>query len=172
MGRKKDLKPRVRGGKKIKYIIKPNGCYDVISHKPTRKNVGYFHIVRFKKDWVLTRLLFYVYNGYFPETVMHTCDNPMCINPEHLKAGTPKDNSEDMVKKGRSARGTKNKGKGHKLTEDQVREIRRLLKEGKISTRKMAKMFGLKTHKSIYNIRYGKKWGWLKDNEEEKRTEI
>lgn len=37
-------------------------------------------------------------DGYL---VMHTCDNPRCINPEHLRLGTHKDNNSDRVRKGR-----------------------------------------------------------------------
>ncbi|UCS82790.1 homing endonuclease [Yersinia phage vB_YenP_Rambo] len=39
--------------------------------------------------------------------VMHLCDNPSCVNPEHLKEGTQKDNMEDCISKGRA---TKHRG--------------------------------------------------------------
>lgn len=56
--------------------------------------------------------------------VRHKCDNPRCINPDHLEIGTHLDNSNDMVQRGRQnpPRGTR--CANSKLTEQQVAEIR------------------------------------------------
>lgn len=59
--------------------------------------------------------------------VCHKCDNPKCCNPNHLFLGTHQDNMDDMVRKGRSARG---KGKTWKLSSDDVKVIRSRLDNG------------------------------------------
>ena len=61
-------------------------------------------------------------NGYLPPVVRHRCDNPGCVNPAHLEAGTPSDNSRDMVERARSVRGEDQHAA--KLTEDVVRYLR------------------------------------------------
>lgn len=83
--------------------------------------------------------------------VMHTCDNKACINPEHLKLGTPAENSEDMVNKGRQCKGEQSHFA--KLTEDLVRQIRSA--EG--SLRAIGKQFNI-SHVNVGDIKRRKIW--------------
>lgn len=55
--------------------------------------------------------------------VCHTCDNPSCVNPNHLWLGTPKDNALDKSRKGRARGGTGERNGNHKLTAATAREI-------------------------------------------------
>lgn len=67
--------------------------------------------------------------------VCHKCDNPSCINPEHLFLGTPKENTSDMIKKGRCVIGVHdNSGESNPnsiLSEEDVRWIRENYTQGK-----------------------------------------
>jgi hypothetical protein len=100
--------------KPIKYIIN-NECWENISH--ITKN-AYVQLYRNKKWQYIHRYVYELYNGIIPENhvVMHTCDNPRCINPKHLITGTQQDNMDDMNNKGRGL-------KGRKLTEQHKKLI-------------------------------------------------
>lgn len=76
--------------------------------------------------------------------VCHSCDNPPCVNPEHLWAGTDRDNTMDKINKGRanSTKGEDNPG-GGKLTWVKVREIRRLREQDGLSQQAIADRFNV-----------------------------
>ena len=105
------------------------------------------------------RLSYETWVGPIPEgmVIRHKCDNPPCINPEHLELGTMKDNSQDMVQRGRSPKGERH-GMS-KLTEDDVRHIRELLSQGLTHNRIASEMNV--TREAISSIYQKKSWGWL-----------
>ena len=99
-------------------------------------------------------------HGPIPDEVfvLHECDNPICVNPDHLFLGTKADNNRDRAKKGRSARG-ENHPKS-KLVPEQVLEIRRLNREEGWTHRKLATHFGVGKG-SIQGILNGSHWSHL-----------
>lgn len=76
------------------------------------------------------RYSYYVANGDFDRTlcVLHKCDNPHCVNPDHLYLGTHQQNMKDMVDRKRIPDRRGSKCVNAKLTEEQVLEIRRTFK--------------------------------------------
>lgn len=91
-------------------------------------------------------------NGMF---VCHKCDNPLCVEVDHLFLGTPKDNAQDMVSKGR-LKIPDNSGENNgmsKLTAELVNHIRTSNK----SNTAIAKEVGV-TQGCISNIRNYKSW--------------
>jgi hypothetical protein len=73
--------------------------------------------------------------------VLHHCDNPSCVRPDHLFLGTPADNMTDMVAKGRDPRGER--AHAAKLTWGQVEEMRRLHTSG-LSYAEIGRRFNVK----------------------------
>lgn len=71
------------------------------------------------------RVSFEIHIGPIPEgmKVLHRCDNPKCVNPSHLFLGTSKDNSLDMVAKGRVAIQAGEQNGSAKLTAEAVANI-------------------------------------------------
>jgi len=80
--------------------------------------------------------------------VLHKCDNPTCVRPDHLFLGTRKDNHADGVNKGRIHFPSQKPRR--KCTEEQVREIRRLYAIG-ISDYKLCEQFSI-SRATIYSM--------------------
>ena len=93
--------------------------------------------------------------------VRHKCDNPPCINPDHLETGTNKDNMQDMVSRGRSAHLQGEACAQAKLSNKDVIEIRRLYETGLTQT-EIGPMFGT-TNKNVHEIVHNKTWTHLLD---------
>ena len=90
--------------------------------------------------------------------VLHRCDNPSCINPEHLFLGTYKDNNLDCQRKGRKAILRGEASGAHKLTTEQVLRIRELCNT--FSDRRIARMFDV-SYGLVWQIRHRRSWRHL-----------
>jgi DNA-binding transcriptional regulator YiaG/predicted RNA-binding Zn-ribbon protein involved in translation (DUF1610 family) len=108
--------------------------------------------------------------------VCHSCDNPPCVNPEHLFLGTPKQNTQDAYHKGRLATGAQHGAHTHpermrhisggrctngtaKLTDHDVRQIRASLLSG-VSQAQIARRYGVSKY-LIYNLAHGKTYRYV-----------
>ncbi len=91
-----------------------------------QKNYEQKHFLAHRISWIL-------YKGEIPDgmDVLHRCDVPLCVNPDHLFIGTQKDNVTDMIKKGRKFIARGERAGSAKLTDDKVRQIRSLYVRGK-----------------------------------------
>ncbi|WJJ60339.1 hypothetical protein [Salmonella phage ST20] len=131
-------------------VTEESGCIRFTGHLDGE---GYGRIMVARVKYMAHRLSYSLNNGPIPDgyVVRHKCDNPSCINPEHLEVGTQADNIADKVSRGRQARGS---GAGRAiLTEESVREIRSSpLKVSELST-----LYGVSVV-SIRNILRRKTW--------------
>lgn len=116
-----------------------NGARFLGNDRPV--NYGRVHI--HSKIKTAHRVAYEAFIGPIPKglCVCHTCDNPPCVNPEHLFLGTHQDNMADMVRKGRNCTDPTNV----KITLAELREIRRLLALGERNV-DIAKHLGVSRH--------------------------
>jgi hypothetical protein len=89
--------------------------------------------------------------------IRHQCDNPLCVNPDHLLSGSHADNVADKVRRGRQPKGEN--AFGAKLTDDQVREIRATPRKRGSGVR-LARKYGV-SDTLIHRIRRGMGWRHL-----------
>lgn len=85
------------------------------------------------------------------ERVLHRCDEPGCVRPSHLFSGSLKQNTQDMIRKGRVRCGSRHPNS--RLTEANVREIR----SSGLTQRQLASKFGV-NQKTIFDALHGRYW--------------
>lgn len=117
---------------------------------------GYGHLRWRGKVYRTHRLSYAAVNGDIPAGmfVCHKCDNPKCMNPEHLFLGTYADNSADMAQKKRSTIGERNPMA--KVNVATVQAIRIWGKTGMFH-KKIAAKFGI-TREAVSLILRGERW--------------
>lgn len=132
---------------------KTNSCWNWRSI--SNGDYGYGSFRMSEKTEGAHRVSWKIYKGEIPEGlfVLHRCDNRRCVNPDHLFIGTNNDNMQDMKSKGRSRSLRGEESGNSKLTNEQTKEIRKLLKTG-LFQREIAKMFGV-SHQLISAIKVG-----------------
>lgn len=108
------------------------------------------------------RISWVAHFGPIPEGlwVLHKCDTPLCINPDHLFLGTNKDNSSDRKQKGRNPNRRGEANPACELGEATIRELRALWNTGEWSQRRLAARFNTE-QSHVSRIVRGLSWGHL-----------
>jgi hypothetical protein len=143
-----------------RYEVRESGCW-VWTGK--RDHHGYGLIMAHAKTQRAPRVAWALLRGEIPDGlhICHHCDNPPCVNPDHLFLGTAADNSHDHWRKGRgvpwSRRG--DGSKAAKLTTEDVRSIRKMRDDGCLMA-EIGRRFNVGAN-YIGMIINGKAWSYL-----------
>lgn len=129
-----------------------------------RSTAGYGSLKWGDKRWLAHRLAYTLANGPIPKGlhVCHHCDNPPCVNPDHLFVGTARDNALDMVRKGRhrytlpTARARGGQGSRTSVNEVQVVQMREKRAAGAL-LKDLAREYGM-TNQGVRAICRGVTW--------------
>jgi len=120
----------------MSFVSKMDNCWEWIGAKHY-KGYGEFSIGMKKKD-KSHRISYRLFIGEIPfgKMICHHCDNRGCVNPSHLFIGDALTNNRDRKIKGRN-------GHNRKLTDIQIKEIRKLFSTNKFTKEKLGEMFNI-----------------------------
>lgn len=135
-----------------------NGCWE---WQASISKTGYANYWDGQRPARAHRISYEVFRGEITKPcVCHSCDNPRCVNPEHLFLGTHKENTADMMRKGRyvnnfignSYQSYGEKNSSAKLSNDDVRNIL----SSRLTGQELADKYGV-TRNHIYRIKRGER---------------
>lgn len=147
---------------KLNVIVRPlTGCWEWKGYKVR----GYGRTIigsrtdGTRKTIAAHRLSYETFVGPIPDgmDVCHKCDNPCCVNPDHLFVGTRQDNIDDRERKGRNKPPKGVRNGNAKLTEDDVISARHERLQNNTSFQKLADKYGVSKH-TIQDAVTGKRW--------------
>lgn len=123
---------------------------------------GYPRSTYLGRRYLTSRLICALAANDHPDTiadkvVLHKCDNPSCINPEHLQLGTRRENIHDMIAKGRQRKASGESSGKAKLTQADAHVIRHKYSLGKVTSRQLGAEYGV-SHSNILAIVTNKTW--------------
>lgn len=165
----KHLKIETLAERFLKYVEKTESCWIWTGYFGT---TGYGQFSVRNRCRKAHRVSYELFKGKLQKglLVCHSCDNPKCVNPDHLWTGTPSDNMKDKVQKGRA---NVPFGSAHSksiLSEKQVLEIREKYTRGwanqfskkEYSLKGLAKEYSVHI-RTIHGVVYNKNWKHLNE---------
>ncbi|MBD2385355.1 HNH endonuclease [Cylindrospermum sp. FACHB-282] len=140
----------------------PNECWE---WQATKNSQGYGRVKIAGNVYKAHRIAYFITHNSLDSALLiqHKCDNPSCVNPNHLSPGTHADNQADMARKDRTGKVWGSENGNSKLTEDSVRAIKQELKINagiRGIQAKLARKYGV-AENTITEIKKGTRWGWL-----------
>jgi hypothetical protein len=142
--------------KLLRYAVSENGCWNWVA---TKDRDGYGLLTHHRGKQIRAHRASYEFHvAKIPVglLVCHSCDNPSCINPNHLFVGTSKENTRDMLDKNRRPVLRGERHPNAKLTNDQVTQIKQLRSENRL-LKDIANQFNI-SFQTVSSITKGTTW--------------